>query len=310
MQRKGHGNKRTVGKKKTRALTIMALPAVLFIFLFNYLPLGGLIIAFKDYRYDKGLLGSEWSGFENFAFFFRTYDAWTVLRNTLVLNLLFIFVTLVVSLAVALMLNEIQSRTTIKIVQTVMFFPYFMSWVVVGYLLYAYLNRDLGIVNQVLLALGLKDVSWYTSADYWPFILTFMYAWKTAGYYSVVYYAGLMGVENSYYEAALLDGANRWQLIWHISLPMIRNIIICMVLLQLGRIMYADFGLFFQLTRDQGMLYSTTDVLDTYIYRSLRVLGDIGISTAISCFQAVVGFLLVFISNLVVRKIDSESALF
>lgn len=310
MQQKKQQKKKNVGRKKNRSLTLMALPAALFIFVFNYLPLGGLIIAFKDYRYDKGLIGSEWCGFENFAFFFRTYDAWTVLRNTIVLNLLFIFMTLVVSLAVALMLNEIQSRTAIKAVQTIMFFPYFMSWVVVGYLLYAYLNRDMGIVNQVLLALGLHDVSWYTSADYWPFILTFMYVWKMAGYYSVVYYAGLMGVERSYYEAALLDGANRWQLIWHISLPMIRSIIICMVLLQLGRVMYADFGLFFQLTRDQGMLYSTTDVLDTYIYRSLRVLGDIGISTAVSCFQAVVGFLLVFVSNLIVRKIDRESALF
>lgn len=297
-------------RKSSITLTLMALPASIFLLVFAYIPIGGLVIAFKDFRYDKGLFGSEWVGFKNFEFFFKSLDAWKVLRNTIGLNLLFIAITLVVSVAVALMLNEIHNRIAIKAIQTIMFFPYFMSWVVVGYLLYAYLQRDYGIINQVLNCFGLESISWYSRPEYWPFILTFMYVWKMAGYYAVIYYAGLMGIDKTYYEAAKLDGATKWKMIWSITLPMIRSIIICMVLLQIGRVMYADFGLFYQLTRNQGALYSTTDVLDTYIFRTLRVTGDIGISSAVGCFQAVVGFVLVMVSNLIVRKIDRDSALF
>lgn len=288
----------------------MAAPAVILLFVFSYVPIAGLIVAFKDYRYDKGFLGSEWIGLKNFEFFFRSNDAWKVLRNTIGLNLLFIFVTLVISVTVALMINEVRSRGMIKAVQTIMFFPYFMSWVVVGYLLYAYLHHDYGILNQILTFFGLKKISWYARSVYWPVILTFMYAWKTAGYYSVIYYAGIMGIDDTYYEAAALDGASRFQMVYKITLPMIRSLIIVMVLLQVGRIMYADFGLFYNLTRDMGALYSTTDVLDTYIYRALRVTGDIGIGSAVGCFQAIVGFLLVMGSNLIVRRIDPDSALF
>lgn len=297
-------------RKKNMTLTAMALPASVLLFIFSYVPIAGLVIAFKDFRYDKGFLGSEWVGFKNFEFFFKSNDAWIVLRNTIGLNLLFISVTLVISVAVALMINEIRSRFAIKAIQTIMFFPYFMSWVVVGYLLYAYLHHDYGIINQILNFFGLESIAWYARSVYWPFILTFMYAWKVAGYYSVIYYAGLMGIDNSYYEAASLDGASKWQMVWNVTLPMIRSIIICMVILQIGRIMYADFGLFFQLTRDQGALYATTDVLDTYIFRALRVTGDIGIGSAVGCFQALAGFILIMVSNFVVRKIDSDSALF
>lgn len=297
-------------RKKNITLTAMALPASILLFIFSYVPIAGLIIAFKDFRYDKGFLGSKWVGFDNFKFFFKSNDAWVVLRNTIGLNLLFIGVTLVISIAVALMINEIRSRIAIKFIQTIMFFPYFMSWVVVGYLLYAYLHHDYGIINQILQFFGLNSIAWYASSAYWPIILTFMYTWKLAGYYSVIYYAGLMGIDSSYYEAAALDGASRWQMVWKITLPLLRSIIICMVILQIGRIMYADFGLFFQLTRDQGALYATTDVLDTYIFRALRVTGDIGISSAVGCFQALAGFVLIMVSNFVVRKIDSDSALF
>ena len=296
--------------QRTISLCGMSAPASIILFIFSYLPIAGLIIAFKDFRYDKGFLGSEWVGFENFKFFFKTNDAWIVMRNTVGLNLLFIFTTLILSLAVAFMINEIRKRVTIKIVQTILFFPYFLSWVVAGYLLYAYLHHDYGILNQVLHFLGVKNIPWYSRSQYWPYILTFMYAWKNVGYFSVIYYAAIIGVDETYYEAARLDGASKWQMTVHITLPMIRGVVICMVLLQIGKIMYSDFGLFFQLTRDMGALYATKDVLDTYIYRSLRILGDVGISSAVSCFQAVVGFALVFTSNLVVRKIDSDSALF
>lgn len=302
--------KRKASAKKNLTLTAMALPTVIILFLFAYVPMAGLIIAFKDFRFDKGFLGSDWIGFKNFEFFFKSNDAWVVLRNTLGLNFLFIFFTLVISVIIALMLNEVRNRKLIKVTQTIMFFPYFMSWVVVGYLLYAFLHHNFGIVNNVITFFGGKPTAWYARAEYWPFILTFMYVWKFAGYNSVIYYAGLMGIDSSYYEAAQIDGANRWQMIWKITLPMIRGLVIVMMILQIGRIMYADFGLFFQLTRDQGALYSTTDVLDTYIYRALRVTGDIGIGSAVGCFQAVTGFILIVVSNMAVRKIDSDSALF
>lgn len=302
--------RRYAGRKKNRTLTLMALPAVILLFTFAYVPIVGLVIAFKDFRYDKGFLGSEWIGLKNFEFFFRSNDAWVVLKNTIVLNFLFISLTLVVSVIIALIMNEVRSRGVVKTVQTIMFFPYFMSWVVVGYLLYAYLHHDYGIINQLLSFFGLSDVSWYARSEYWPAILTFMYVWKMAGYYSVIYYAGIMGIDDTYYEAAALDGASRWQMVRKITLPMIKSLIIIMAILQIGRIMYADFGLFFNLTRDQGALYATTDVLDTYIYRALRVTGDIGIGSAVGCFQAVVGFILIMGSNLIVRKIDKDSALF
>lgn len=298
------------GRKKNRTLTLMAMPAAVILFIFSYVPIVGLVIAFKDFRYDKGFLGSEWIGLKNFEFFFKSNDAWVVLRNTIGLNFLFIGMTLVVSVAIALMMNEVRSRGMIKIVQTIMFFPYFMSWVVVGYLLYAYLHHDYGILNQILGFFGLHSISWYAKSEYWPVILTFMYVWKMAGYYSVIYYAGMIGIDDIYYEAAALDGASRWQTVWKITLPMVKSLILTMAILQIGKIMYADFGLFFNLTRDQGALYSTTDVLDTYIYRALRVTGDIGISSAVGCFQAVVGFLLIIGSNLVVRKLDKDSAIF
>ncbi|WP_373215592.1 ABC transporter permease [Ruminococcus sp. 5_1_39BFAA] len=298
------------GRKKNRTLTLMAMPAAVILFIFSYVPIVGLVIAFKDFRYDKGFLGSEWIGLKNFEFFFKSNDAWVVLRNTIGLNFLFIGMTLVVSVAIALMMNEVRSRGMIKIVQTIMFFPYFMSWVVVGYLLYAYLHHDYGILNQILGFFGLHSISWYAKSEYWPVILTFMYVWKMAGYYSVIYYAGMIGIDDTYYEAAALDGASRWQMVWKITLPMVKSLILTMAILQIGKIMYADFGLFFNLTRDQGALYSTTDVLDTYIYRALRVTGDIGISSAVGCFQAVVGFLLIIGSNLVVRKLDKDSAIF
>ncbi|MDC7286778.1 ABC transporter permease subunit [Blautia schinkii] len=298
------------GRKKNRTLTAMAFPAALLLFLFSYVPIVGLVIAFKDFRYDKGFLGSDWIGFKNFEFFFKSNDAWVVLRNTIGLNFLFIAMTLLVSVMVALIMNEVRSRNMIKIVQTIMFFPYFMSWVVVGYLLYAYLHHDYGILNQILAFFGLHSVSWYANSQYWPFILTFMFVWKNAGYYSVIYYAGIIGIDDTYYEAAALDGASRWQMVWRITLPMIKSLLIVMTILQIGRIMYSDFGLFYNLTRDQGALYATTDVLDTYIYRALRVTGDIGIGSAVGCFQAVVGFILIMGSNLIVRKIDRDSALF
>lgn len=306
MKRKTNGTRR----KNGLTLTCMALPPALFIFVFSYLPMLGLVIAFKDFKVSKGIFGSEWCGLKNFKFFFQSTDAWIVLRNTIGMNLLFIALTLVVSVAIALMLNELRSRRTVKTIQTIMFFPYFLSWVVVSYMLYAFLNHNYGIINTVLSALGLPPVAWYSESKYWPWILTFMYIWKNAGYNAIIYYASIMGIDESYYEAAAIDGATRRQITWRITLPLLKRIIICMTLLQIGRVMYSDFGLFYQLPRDMGALFSTTQVLDTYIFRMLRVTGNVGVSAAVGCFQAVVGFILIMTANGVVRKIDRESAIF
>lgn len=302
--------RKQAGARSNALLTGMAAPPALLLFIFAYLPMFGLVIAFKDFKVSKGIFGSDWCGLKNFKFFFESTDAWTVLRNTLGMNFLFIVLTLVVSVAIALMLNELRSRTSVKVIQTIMFFPYFLSWVVVSYMLYAFLNHNYGIINTVLGALGLPSVAWYSESKYWPYILTFMYVWKNAGYNAIIYYASIMGIDETYFEAAAIDGATRRQMTWKITLPLLRKIIICMVILQIGRVMYADFGLFYQLPRDMGALFSTTQVIDTYIFRTLRVTGNIGVSAAVGCFQAVVGFVLIMSANGIVRKIDRDSAMF
>lgn len=291
-------------------LTLMCMPAVIIIFVYRYLPIAGITIAFKDFRYDLGFLGSEWVGFKNFRFFFTSNDAWRVLRNTVGLNMLFIILGLITSVLVALLLNELRNRTVVKSLQTMMFFPYFLSWVVASYVLFAFLNHKYGILNTTMEILGMKGIAWYREPKYWPFILAFMYLWKSVGYTSVIYYAGLMGINKDYYDAASVDGANKLQKMWHVSLPSIMPLITILTILAIGRILYADFGLFFQLTRDQGILYRTTDVLDTYVYRTLRVTGDIGMSSAIGFFQAVVGFILILSTNAIVRRFSNDNALF
>lgn len=298
--------------KTTRVLTLMALPPAFLIFLFNYAPMTGLILAFKNFRIVDGIYGSPWVDpwYKNFVFFFKSSDAWIILRNTIGMNLIFIFLTLIVSVAMAIMINELKTRTTVKFVQTIMFFPYFLSWVVVSYMLYAFLNHNYGIINTVLSALGLPGITWYSESKYWPYILAFMYIWKNAGYNAVIYYASIMGIDDTLYEAASLDGANRAQSIWHITLPMLKQIILVLTILAIGKVMYADFGMFYMLPRNNGALFATTDVLDTYIYRMLRETGNIAVSSAVGFFQAIVGFLLIVGSNAVARRIDRDSAIF
>jgi len=296
--------------KKNSALLFMALPAIILVLIFSYIPMFGIIVAFKDFRYDKGFWGSAWIGFENFRFFFTSLYAWRITRNTVCLNALFFSAGLVVSLAFALMLHEITKRWFVKFCQTAYFFPYFLSWVVVGFTLFAFLNMRLGILNDFLKTIGLQPVHWYIKPEYWPAILVLVYLWKSVGLFSVIYYAGLMGIDPAYYEAAAIDGATRWQMITKISIPLITPLMVIIMLLQIGRIFYADFGMFYQLPRNIGMLYPTTDVIDTYVYRSLRVVGDIGMSAAAGFYQAVVGLILIGSANYLVRRINPENALF
>jgi putative aldouronate transport system permease protein len=295
---------------KNGELILMSLPVILHVFIFCYLPMFGIIIAFKNFRYDKGIFGSDWVGFDNFKFFFSSPDAFTITRNTILLNILFMAVGTIISVTFALMLNEVKRRAAVKIYQTATFFPYFLSWIVVGFMLFSILNAEHGILNQLLLKVGLQPVDWYTSPQYWPLILLISTVWKGTGVGCVIYYATLMGIDREYYEAAEIDGATKVQMVFNISIPFLIPIITITSLLSIGGIIRADFGLFFFLPRDIGMLYPTTDVIDTYVFRALRRFGDAGMASSVGLFQSLVGFLLVVFSNFTVRKFEKENALF
>lgn len=296
--------------KKNKKLLLMCSPALIFLFLFNYIPMGGLILAFKNFRYDKGILGSEWCGLENFKFFLQSDNAWRITRNTLAFNLVFLLLGTIFSVAVALMLNEVISKGARKFYQTAMFLPYFLSWVVVGYMLFAFLDQNNGIINILLRKMGESEVMWYLKPGVWIILLPLIFLWKSVGYNSVIYYASLLSIDNSYYEAASLDGASSWQKIRYITLPHLKPLIIMMTILGIGKIFNSDFGLFFQATMDSSALYPVTDVLDTYVYRALKVTGDVGMSAAVGFYQSIVGFILVLVTNGIIRKIDKESAMF
>lgn len=296
--------------KKNKKLLLMCSPALIFLFLFNYIPMGGLILAFKNFRYDKGILGSEWCGLENFKFFLQSDNAWRITRNTLAFNLVFLLLGTIFSVAVALMLNEVISKGARKFYQTAMFLPYFLSWVVVGYMLFAFLDQNNGIINILLRKMGESEVMWYLKPGVWIILLPLIFLWKSVGYNSVIYYASLLSIDNSYYEAASLDGASSWQKIRYITLPHLKPLIIMMTILGIGKIFNSDFGLFFQATMDSSALYPVTDVLDTYVYRALKVTGDVGMSAAVGFYQSIVGFILVLVANGIIRKIDKESAMF
>ena len=297
--------------RKNKWLFLMLLPGIACLVIFNYIPMAGLLIAFKNINYTKGIWGSDWVGFENFKFFLFSPDALTVTRNTLLYNIAFIGLGLVFAVTVAIALSEMTNKRTMKCYQTVMFLPYFLSWITISYLVYAFLNPDYGFINKVFLKnLGLTGLSWYTQPFYWPFILIGLNLWKFVGYNSVIYFAAITGMNRDYYEAAAIDGATKWQQITKITLPSLTPLMVVMTILAVGRIFNSDFGLFYQTTMDSGPLYRATNVLDTYIYRSLRVTGDLGMSSAAAFFQAVIGFICVMSTNAAVRKIDPEKAMF
>jgi len=300
---------------RNKAMLLMVLPGAVWFLCFSYLPLVGTVAAFKQYRFSRhgflySLIHSKNVGWDNFKFLFSTDAAWTITRNTLFYNIAFILLGLVCSVAMAVLLSELASKRMAKLYQTGMFLPYFLSWVIVGYFAFSFLSMDRGLLNHLLGYFGIKPLQWYSDATYWPYILVFVYLWKSIGYSSVVYLASIMGIDKSLYEAAMIDGASKRQQIFSITLPLLKPIIIIMTLLAVGKIFYADFGLFYEVPRDSGTLYSVTNVIDTYVYRGLKTTGEIGMSTAAGLYQSVVGFALVMISNYVVRRIDKDSALF
>lgn len=297
--------------RKYVPLYIMMLPGLIYLLINNYLPLFGLSIAFKDVNYSKGIWDSDWIGFKNFEYLFKTDDAFIITRNTILYNATFIVLGLIVSVGIAILLNEIRNKVASRFYQSVIILPFLISIIIVSYLVYAMFSVNTGMVNKTLLpALGLDPISWYTEPKYWPFILTVVHIWKAAGYSCIVYLAAIIGIDPEYYEAAKLDGASKWMQIRKITLPMITPVITILTLLGIGRIFYSDFGLFYQVPMDSGALFSTTNVIDTYVFRGLMQLGDIGMSSAAGFYQSLVGFVLVLVSNYVVRKIDKNNALF
>ncbi|MBO9610828.1 MAG: sugar ABC transporter permease [Paenibacillaceae bacterium] len=297
---------RTFGRN--RAILLLSLPGVLFLLVFAYLPMVGVVLAFKDYYPIKGIWASEWIGFKNFAFFFQSQDAYRVTRNTIGINLLFIATTLFISVSFALMLNELRNKAKVYLV--LMFIPFFVSWVVASYILYAFLNTDLGVLNHLLTGFGLQPVQWYAHPRYWVAILAICHIWKATGYATIIYYTGLIGIDQTYYEAAAIDGASKWRQMTRISIPLLVPLMTLLVLVQVGHVIRSDFGMFYFLTKDSTALYPVTDVIDTYVFRALRVTGDIGMATAAGLYQSAVGFVLVLVTNAVVKKINRDNAVF
>lgn len=301
--------RKNLSTKETIFLTGMCFLPAAFIFVFKYLPIFGIILAFKDFRYNKGIWGSDWSGLKNFDFIFKSGTLGRLVRNTVGLNALFIVTGMVFAVAVAIILYEIKSRRALKTYQTLILLPYFISWVIASYIVYAILNPGYGLLNGLLVSLGFDKINWYGDPGYWPWILMICNIWKTFGYSSIVYYAALVGVDSSYFEAARLDGATKLQLVRYIILPFLMPVITIQFILAVGGIMRADFGMFYQVTRDVGSLYPVTDVLDTYAYRTLTEQSAIGMSSAVSFVQSVVGCILVLLTNWIVNRIEPDNAL-
>jgi putative aldouronate transport system permease protein len=298
--------------QKNGAWLMMCAPSVILLFVFSYIPMYGIVIAFKDYKAGRGIFGSEWIGFKNFEFLFTTGKGFDVVRNTVVLNVLFIATGMVASLLIAFLLYELYGHFLLKIYQSSLFLPSVLSWVIVAYFVFAFLNTQSGLVNQWLEKLGFTEetIIWYQKAEAWPWILTVVNLWKGAGAGSVLYLAGMMSISPEFYESASLDGASRWQQRWYITIPLLRPLILIQLLLALRSLFSADFGLFYFVTQNSPQLYKTVDVIDTYVFRSLTKLGNTGMAAAAGLFQAVVGFVLVMISNWIVRRIDPKWALF
>lgn len=297
--------------KRFWPLYLMFVPGVVYLFINCYIPMFGIQIAFRSYNARDGIYGSPWCGLDNFTFLFRTDDAFVMTRNTLLYNLVFIALGTVLAIAVAIILNEIRSKGAKQFYQTVILIPYLISMVIVSYLAFAFLSSSNGYLNNsVLKMLGQPAVDWYNSPQYWPVILVIINIWKGLGYNMILYYATICGIDHSLYEAAVVDGANRWQQIWNITLPSLRSTIIILTLMALGGIFRSDFGLFYQVPQNSGPLISVTQTIDTYVYRGLMQTNNIGMSSAAGVYQSIVGFILVITANFVVRKLDSDSSLF
>lgn len=303
-------------KRKKRAdrnvieLWSMTVIPILFIVVFCYLPMFGIIIAFKDYRYAQGIFGSRWCGLDNFRVFLSSKEFLHITWNTVKMNALLIIATNLAAIILAILLYNLKSRNATKVYQTMLITPNFLSWVIAAYMVFAFLSPTNGLLNKIIEAFGGKAVDWYSKPGAWPWILTIADIWHTFGMGSILYYAALMGISPELFEAVDIDGGTRWHKIRHIMLPELVPIICIKLIFAVGGIFGGDFGLFYQVPRNVGALYSTTDIIPTYIFRMMRVQGEMGISSAAGLLQSVVGFILVMATNALVRKIDPERSLF
>lgn len=289
---------------------VMALPGIAYLICNNFMPLYGMFLAFKKLDVRKGIFGSEWVGLKNFEFLFSSNTAFKIIRNTIGYNLVFLIVGTAIAVALAILLNEVRLKGFKKFYQSMLLIPYLISWVLASYLAYAFLAQDVGLINSILNFFGLPDVAWYTSKQYWPMILFVVYIWKNVGYMLIIYYSSIVSISADYFEAATIDGATKWQQIRFITLPLIKSTVVTMTILMLGRIANSDFGLFYQIPRNSGALYDTTQTIDVYVYNALMNNNDFGMSAAAAVFQSVVGFIFIMAANGVVRKISKRDALF
>lgn len=303
--------KRKIRWKQVLPIYILALPGMIYMLCNNYFPMFGIVIAFKKLNFSKGIFGSDWCGLQNFEFLFQSSTAFNIIRNTILYNLVFIILGNVFAIICAILLNEVISKVASRVYQSLILLPYLMSWVVVSYLGYAFLSADTGMINNsILKTLGLDAVNWYNSPQYWPVILTVVFLWKSTGYSMIIYFSSIVGISKDYYEAAVVDGATKWQQIKTITLPLLKPTVITLLILAVGRIFSSDFGLFYQVTRNTGTLYDVTQTIDVYVYNALMKRSDYGMSSAASVFQSVVGFALVMVTNAIVRRKSRENALF
>ncbi|WP_349305761.1 ABC transporter permease subunit [Bacillus sp. FJAT-49711] len=296
--------------KKNYSAYLLALPAAIYTFIFGYLTMPYMLIAFQKFNYKMGLLGSEWVGLENFKFFFASDRAWQVTFNTIRLNFLFIVFSTVCALILAILFNELKNKRFSKIAQSTILFPHFLSWVIVSYVIYSLFASNFGLVNRTLEFFHLEPINWYSSPQYWVQILVSANIWKDVGISLVIYLATITGIDSVYYEAAKIDGANRWQQIRYVTLPLLMPTVIILSLLALGKIMFGSFDMIYAIIKDNGLLYPTVDVIDTYVFRALRTIGNPAQAMAVGIFQSVVGFILVFGANWVVKKINPDNSLF
>ena len=305
------GRRKRIFRREDIPLFLMSLPTVVYLFIFAYLPMVGIIIAFQDYHNQKGIFGSNFVGFKNFQFLFSTTDAFVITRNTVLYNIAFIIFNMVVALFLALMMSMLRSQRTAKTIQTIYMLPYFLSYAVINIVLYAFLDRSFGLVNGIFAALDLPSkTNWYHQMSLWPPLLIFVNAWRGVGYQTVLFLAVISGISHELYEAAMLDGATKIQQARYVTFPHLRFIISILIILSMANIFRGDFGLFYVVTRNTGRIYPVTDVIDTYIYRSLTSLHNIGMSAAAGLYQSAVGLIMVIVVNRVVKRIDPESAMF
>jgi putative aldouronate transport system permease protein len=295
---------------KYRVILLMLAPAVIFYLLFAYVPMAGIILAFKHYDYAGGIFGSPWNGLDNIRFFFESGDAWRVTRNTALYNIAFIVVNNALQIFAAILLFEVGGKWFRKITQSILFLPYFISWVVVGSIAYNLMNYDIGTVNVFLKSLGMEPIDIFNTPSYWPVILVIVSAWKSLGYGTVMYLAAITSIDTEMYEAAEIDGANIFQRIMKVTIPNLYPTVIILVLLAVGNIFRGDFGMFYNMVGNNGILFSSTDVIDTFVFRSLITTNDIGMSAAAGVYQSVLGFVTIMLVNYAVRKKDKDRALF